>query len=295
MARDPYWNSTVLAMRMDATPFTDMKGNVVTNTSGVALGTGSSSVYGNGAAYFPPGGGRHLSVPSSDAFDMGSEDFTIECFVRRDVALGGTIVAKTGVYWSSNHSFVFVISTTGALIAHVSTTGTSNAVSLTSNAGVVPEQTWTHVAMVRSGNTLMVCANGVVVASAAFSQPVFKSSTPLTIGALGDETPSSFLTGYIDELRITKGIARYPGAIPVESLPNTPPGISGTVMDTGGNLAERLVRSHRRSDGMVGGHSVSTGGSFIINAYDASPHYVVCFDDDLDENALIMDNITPVI
>lgn len=294
MANDPHWNSVVLAMRMDDAGLTDLKGHTVSKFGNVAR-SATQSKFGGYSAYFD-GSGDYITLEDSEDFELGSGDFTIECFVYRTTATWSIAVSKVGTYPTAQFSFLFGFNASGAVYCYVSTSGTSSAFSLFSADGVIPTNEIRHVSFVRSGSTIHLCVGGVSVASATFTGTVFNSSAPLTIGAY-NTTATGFFTGYIDELRITKGIARYPGDIPTESLPSTPPQLSGTVTDSNGALVARLVRSHRRSDGLMGGEVTSSAidGTFAVNAYDGSAHYVVCFDDNLDENAIILDNITPIV
>lgn len=74
------------------------------------------------------------------------------------------------------------------------------------------------------------------------------------------------------------------------------PSISGTVKNAAGNFAARTVRAYLRSDGSLVGETISNGttGAYSIETATTDSHYVICLDDDLNENALIFDNITPV-
>ena len=76
------------------------------------------------------------------------------------------------------------------------------------NASIVPVNTWTHIAAVRSGNTLTGYGNGV-----AMNNPITTNSnaiagtTTLHIGGLGD----NYYQGYMDEIRLSN-TARYTSA-----------------------------------------------------------------------------------
>ena len=294
MANDPYWNNVVLAMRMDDSGLTDVKAHTVTKY-GNTTRSATQSKFGGYSAYFD-GTGDYLSIPDSEDCELGSGDFTIEAFVYRSSATYGTVVSKAGTVPSTQHSFLLLISAAGAVVAYLSNTGTSSTLALGSSDGVIPVGEFKHLALVRSGSAIDICVDGVSVVSGTFSGAIFNGTANIQIGAY-NATATVFFAGYIDELRITKGVARYPGAVPSESLPSTPPQLSGTVKDIAGNLVSRSLRSHRKSDGVVGGATTSSAsdGTFLVNAYDASSHYVVCFDDNLDENAIVLDNITPIV
>jgi hypothetical protein len=65
---------------------------------------------------------------------------------------------------------------------------------------------WYHLAFVNNAGSLAIYINGVSSATSAISgTPQSSTTLPLTIGA----TNSVYFNGYIDDLRITKGYARY--------------------------------------------------------------------------------------
>ena len=65
-----------------------------------------------------------------------------------------------------------------------------------------------HIAVSRSGTSLKLFIDGVEKASATNSSNFSNATNVLGIGALRD-TGQYPLNGYIDDLRITKGVARY--------------------------------------------------------------------------------------
>jgi hypothetical protein len=64
---------------------------------------------------------------------------------------------------------------------------------------------WYHVAFVRSGTTLTPYLDGVASTTATTSATFTTSATNLRVGRYW----SGDFDGYIDDLRITKGVARY--------------------------------------------------------------------------------------
>ena len=63
-----------------------------------------------------------------------------------------------------------------------------------------------HIAAVRSGSTLTLYRNGISLASGTTSQ-IYQTGSQLNIG--GSPGDAVYLNGYIDDLRITNGYARY--------------------------------------------------------------------------------------
>jgi hypothetical protein len=81
---------------------------------------------------------------------------------------------------------------------------------------------WYHLAADRQGNTVRVYVDGAVIATdAAFSITLNDSIQPFTLGRIGlDTTFATFdYNGQMDEIRVTKGLARYAGAFTPPSGP----------------------------------------------------------------------------
>lgn len=98
MANDPHWNSVVLAMHMDDTGLTDLKGHTVTLVGNAARSATQSKFGGYSAAF--DGSGDYLSVPQL----IGSVAFTIEAWVRVAAATEQAFFAQ---YSINNGRFMF--------------------------------------------------------------------------------------------------------------------------------------------------------------------------------------------
>jgi hypothetical protein len=90
--------------------------------------------------------------------------------------------------------------------------------------------TWHHVAMTRSGTTGYVFVDGVSKGTITSLNTPAASLRELKIGNWDFTTGSTvngWFDGYIDDLRITKGVARYKGPSnfvpPTESFPDLSP------------------------------------------------------------------------
>jgi hypothetical protein len=85
----------------------------------------------------------------------------------------------------------------------------------------ISANTWAHFAVVRNGTTFTAYINGVAgTPVTSVSAAVALSATPMKIGVAADNTLP--FTGFIDDLRITKGVARYTAnfTVPGKAFPN---------------------------------------------------------------------------
>jgi hypothetical protein len=166
--------------------------------------------YGTGSMAFD-GSGDWLTYPDTPATRLESGDFTIEAWIYLNtVGVSQTIVTKgniTGfIFWVSGN-LRFTWGTSSILIAS----------SLSANQ-------WYHVAVVRSGSAtgnLKIYIDGVL--SATSSTAVTDNFNQTDIGYVGvGRSAANPMNGYIDDLRITKGIARYTANFtpPTAAFPN---------------------------------------------------------------------------
>jgi hypothetical protein len=140
---------------------------------------------------------------SSNVRAIGSGDFTIEMWLYTN-ANKTQILFDTGTTSGSTTCIQCALNSSGYPYVVL-----NNSPALTSSI-VVSTSTWTHVAWVRSSGTLVIYVNGVSGGSVSNSTNI--SDTGLTIGTPNDwrDTSASYhYNGYIDDLRVTRGVARY--------------------------------------------------------------------------------------
>jgi len=92
---------------------------------------------------------------------------------------------------------------------------------------LIVANTWQHVAVVRSSGITYMYVNGLLSAEGS-QNPYTDSPNPLYIGAgdfVAGVIPTYLYGGYIDELRITNGVARYTANFtpPTGEFPNSGP------------------------------------------------------------------------
>jgi len=184
-------------------------GNAQVSTSVVKYGTGSISLDGTG---------DWLIGPASQNL-VASGDFTVEAWVYMNANSGSqTVITYANTSAQTQWGlFVGLITSGKASFYWVNTSPTGfNATGTTT----IPTGQWVHIAGTLQGTTLRVFVNGVLEGTGTTSGSARSQSSPLLFvgqSGVGAET----LNGYIDDLRITKGAARYIGNFtpPVARMP----------------------------------------------------------------------------
>ena len=221
-ATDPYWANVVALLHFDGTNgsqvFTDQKGHSFTTPGFTALSTAQFK-FGLSSVFMAGTSGYYLSSPTSTDWEFGSGDWTIELFVYPAAAV---VARQNLVIRYLANGIGFYIDATGVLRAFAQNT-TSGLVTLPLGATTVTHANWHHVVFVRDGGTLRTYLDGVQQASAALSGAMNAISTDLYISS--EAAGIRFFNGYMDELRITKGVCRYPGGTsfspPTSPFPNS--------------------------------------------------------------------------
>ena len=169
-------------------------------TEGNTRISGQQTKFGTGSIYFD-GTGDYIKIVDQGLFDL-SGDFTIECFFYQ-LSTGSyrTIFSSTTTYTTSNQIRVSTGNSNDTLKVASGSTDLFDASSSFSN------NQWYHMALVRSGTTLTLYLDGTSVGSATNSTS-FVSDT-FQIGDTQLSSTHYYFDGYIDEFRVTKGVARY--------------------------------------------------------------------------------------
>lgn len=210
---DAYSGSVISLLHMDgangSTTFTDQKGKTWTRAGTAQISTAQSKFGGASARFTSAGDYISTSTVAGDSIATG--DFTLELFARWN-SFGSDkkyIVCADSVtsYWQFNH-----FNTTGPGFA----ANTNTIVSQGSNTGW-STGVWYHVAVVRFGNVFTIYRDGVSVASATSAVNIGHFGT-LSIGGTILDAPTSS-DAWFDEVRITKGVARYTGNFTPPILP----------------------------------------------------------------------------
>ena len=193
-----------------STTFTDSSSNNLSVTASNATISTSNTMSGFGqVGSFSGASSSYLSLPSSTSFSFGTGDFTVESWIYPATTSGDrVIVAKSQDSYTTGFEWWFGVMNNGTL--KFTYVNTSSAFYSAQSTTTISANTWTHVAAVRSGSAVTIYINGVSSGTAT-AQTIRSTTSSITVARDLETTGGSgrFYTGYIDELRITKGNARY--------------------------------------------------------------------------------------
>jgi hypothetical protein len=160
--------------------------------------------YGNSSMYFD-GSGDYLTLDGSADFAFGSGDWTIEMWVYKTAnGLAGGLMGTSNDASLTNQFAWYINSGTPTLYF----TYSGGSVGYTTS---VPTAQWVHLAVCKSGTYIRQFINGIVDGNVATNDNTSFTVDPnrVIIGAI--DNGSNPFAGYIDDVRITKGVARYVG------------------------------------------------------------------------------------
>lgn len=213
---DAFWTSVVFGMHADGadngTVFTEVKGKTATPSGNVVTKT-SIKKYGTASLYFD-GNNDYLTFASHADFGFGTGDFTIEFFVYK--AGNSVISIGMGILFDmrSAEPSAFIemhlrrsdVTDPNKLEVYI-----NGATRIMSSTGFTTS--FNHVALERKAGVTKLFVNGVNEGS-SYTDANNYATSGLVIGGRFAAVSGDYRShnGYIDEIRITKGVARYDGS-----------------------------------------------------------------------------------
>jgi hypothetical protein len=222
VATDPNFENVTLLLHGDGTnggqnnTFVDGSTNNFTITRNGNTTQGTFSPYGANWSNFFDGTGDYLSAPDSTAFAFGTGDFTIEYWIYAisfsntqtifDTRASGGVTGYSDYFGNTGSFNLFLNNTT-----------------IYTSASNVALNTWTHIAVSRSGTSIRVFINGTQSGSTV-TNTTNLSDQKCLIGV--NRNFVSYHNGYISNLRVLKGTAQYtsnftPSTTPLTAITNT--------------------------------------------------------------------------
>lgn len=218
--RDIFFDSISLLAPLDgtdgATTATDLSntGHTLTFRGAAELDTAQKR-FGTAAVLLDGVNGTGVTADDHVDFTLGSGDFTVECWVRYNVdpSTQQMYVAKYNNTGGNNREWWLGTNATATELYFAYSTDGSNAIVGPSGAWNPVVDTWYHLAASRHGNAMYVFADGVLLNTYdATGVTFFDGTAQVGIGCRQQDATYKFVpNGWIDDVRVTKGVARYVG------------------------------------------------------------------------------------
>ena len=214
--------NTTLVLNGTSASVYDSSTNAVFETVGdTKLSTTTVKFAGTTSIYLD-GTGDYLAAPpppSCMSGELGTGDFTIEYWMNASAA--GTYVTVVGTQsiagnstagiWRAGNRF------NGANGIYFNYTNGGSFIDLTFSTTNYNDGAWHHVAFVRSSGSLKAYVDGTQVGSAQSVTQSLSSNQRMYVGY--NVQDNVYYTGYITDLRITKGVARYTTNFTAPTIP----------------------------------------------------------------------------
>lgn len=191
-APDPYWSNVVFLSYMNgpngSSTFVDETGRHNIATVGLARVDTTYPIFGTGAGHAPD---HTANWPVTDRSGTSADfvfpgDYTVEFWVRIvEAPNGGPGILDALAYWGGQYIYTYLPGGT-----------------ILQSAIPVLLNSWTFVAIQRSGTTVSFWINGINAGSGSFSA---------TVSGFGTIAYSSYYdaNAWLSNIRITKGVSRY--------------------------------------------------------------------------------------
>ena len=209
---DPDFASVVLLMHMEAdSPWVDNSSYAATLTSSGTITASSSSPL-VGTKSMVPGASGKVDTPTNVRYNMGTGHITIECIIN---------ISST-----PNFERIFEIGGMGAQVWFNGSTLSPSVIvggSVIFTGSALPTNTTGHLALVKTGTSspytwTLYWQGSSIGSGTATTTDDGTTNRVITVGNF-NSAGQPFVSGKIDEFRVTKGVARYTGTFTPPSTP----------------------------------------------------------------------------
>jgi len=209
-------NNTTTLLNFTGAGIIDSTGRNNLETVGNSAVQTKTIQYGTGSMYFD--GSDYLidNLYTNQNYAFGSGNWTIEGWFYNQNVSGSSgnvyLISIWGIVGQADTTysqFVFRAINNNLDIV-LQPTGGAGLTLITGTGNGLTANTWQHLAAVRNGNNVSLYINGTSVASTPYTATLNNPASRLVLGAqLSGGAGTYYYTGYMDDIRITKGIARY--------------------------------------------------------------------------------------
>ena len=195
------------------------------NVGGSAVISTANPKFGSGAFEGSSDANSGLKLDGSSAFAFGTGDFTVEFWARRDDSGTRPLYSTIPVGGS----------TTGTLLIEVNGGVTRVVIegsAVITGTGLYTIGVWNHIALTRSGTNLKLFFNGTQEGGTATNSTNLIANTDCPSIGLNLNSAILPFTGGLDDIRVTKGVARYTSnfTAPTEAFEDTGATGSGAIV-----------------------------------------------------------------
>jgi len=199
-----------------------------------------------------------IELSSSDGFNMGNGDFTMEAwFYFTDFSQSYALFDQWASSGSTRHQ-IWMGKTSAGTAGRLSWYYAGTSVFHSANPAV-STGAWTHIALVRHSGTLKIYINGTADSNTQSHTGQFGRTAGMAFGDQLSGGASGRAQYYLDDLRITKGLARYTSNF---TAPTT------AHQTTGGDSLKQVI-VNEDADGLI----VGTGGINPVRIAKAWAHF----------------------
>ena len=196
---------------VDATPLT---------VTGNTKFTQTQKKYGSGSIYFD-GTGDYLTIPRASVGSVLTGDFTIEMWVYPQALTGlRALFAQWSQVNQASEGIIVMLNADKVTLYFASLSLLTSTIGVTANA-------WNHIAITRQGSNFRIFINGAVAGTVVNTTTRAAIAIDYTMGSYVNASsvfPASGVNdyqGYIDEIGVWVGTAKYTAAFNPQSLTNT--------------------------------------------------------------------------
>jgi len=253
----------------------DNSTNAFTITNNNTVTSGNSIIpFASTYSYQFNGTSQYLTVPNNAAFQFGTGEFTVECWVYPTAAADAAIYSKRAT--SSIYAGVSVHTTAAGFFAVflANAGGTAWTISNTT-VSAYSINTWYHIVVTKKttlyGSHIYFYVNGSLkyrgTMNTGASVAIFDDAAAVAIGAGSSTTPSFYFPGYISNLRVVKGTALYQNQTiftpPSRSLDTTQQASANIAAITNKSQVSLLLETAKLNyiDTSLYSHAITKGGT----------------------------------
>lgn len=185
------------------------------STAGTPELTSAQAKFGSNSVRLDSSTGEYFTIPHNSVFDLNGTDFTIEMFVYFLGSEGQQAAVSKWTGSGNNKSFILMTQTGAGAYFYWTENGSTNQ-NIQAN-DLIPTEQWTHIAVTQTGTGAgsgRMYINGSPQTDTDDFSGIYNTSSDVIVGSR-DGGGTSLFNGFIEDLRIIKGVSLYTTAFTV--------------------------------------------------------------------------------